>query len=105
MLITVVSGKAAPGVTSTIWALALSWPGSVLAVDADPGGGDMAAGLLLGRVQVDHGLLSWSAAARRASPMEAATMFAGHVVVLPEAPHSGRLDFGVVAGDRRFGTV
>ncbi len=87
MLITVVSGKAAPGATSTTWALALSWPGSVLAVDADPGGGDMAAGLLLGRVQVDHGLLSWSAAARRASPMEAATMFAGHVVVLPEAPH------------------
>jgi hypothetical protein len=47
----------------------------------------MAAGLLLGRVQIDRGLLSWSTAARRASPVEAASMFAGHVVVLPEAPH------------------
>jgi MinD-like ATPase involved in chromosome partitioning or flagellar assembly len=87
MLITIVAGKAAPGATTATWALALGWPGSVLAVDADPTGGDMAAGLLLGRVPVDRGLLSWSTATRRASAMEAATMLAGHVVGLPEAPH------------------
>jgi MinD-like ATPase involved in chromosome partitioning or flagellar assembly len=86
VLIAIVSGKAAPGVTTTAWALSMVWPGPVLTVDADPAGGDMAAGLLLGRVQVDHGVLSWSAAARRAPAIEAATMIAGHVVALPEAP-------------------
>jgi MinD-like ATPase involved in chromosome partitioning or flagellar assembly len=87
MLITIVAGKAAHGATTATWALALGWPGPVLAVDADPAGGDMAAGLLLGRVQVDRGLLSWSTATRRASATEAATMLAGHMVGLPEAPH------------------
>jgi MinD-like ATPase involved in chromosome partitioning or flagellar assembly len=87
MLITIVAGKAAPGATTATWALALGWPGPVLAVDADPAGGDMAAGLLLGRVPVDRGLLSWSTATRRASGVEAAVMLAGHVVGLPEAPH------------------
>jgi MinD-like ATPase involved in chromosome partitioning or flagellar assembly len=87
MLITIVAGKAAPGATTATWSLALGWPGRVLAVDADPSGGDMAAGLLLGRVPVDRGLLSWSTATRRASAMEAAAMLAGHVVGLPEAPH------------------
>jgi hypothetical protein len=86
MLITIVAGKAAPGVTTATWALALGWPGPVLAVDADPAGGDIAAGLLLGRVPVDRGLLSWSTSTRRVSPMQAAGMFAGHVVALPEAP-------------------
>jgi MinD-like ATPase involved in chromosome partitioning or flagellar assembly len=87
MLITIVAGKAAPGATTATWALALGWPGPVLAVDADPTGGDMAAGLLLGRVQVDRGLLSWSTATRRASATDAATLLAGHMVGLPEAPH------------------
>ena len=84
MLITIVGRQS--GVTTATWAFGLSWPGAVLAVDADPAGGEMAAGLLLGRVQIDRGLLSWSTAARRASPVEAASMFAGHVVGLPEAP-------------------
>jgi MinD-like ATPase involved in chromosome partitioning or flagellar assembly len=87
MLITIVAGKAAPGATTATWALALGWPGPVLAVDADPAGGDMAAGLLLGRIAVDRGLLSWSTATRRASALEAAGMFVGHVVGLPEAAH------------------
>jgi MinD-like ATPase involved in chromosome partitioning or flagellar assembly len=86
MLITMVSGKAAPGVSTSTWALSIAWPGPVLAVDADPAGGDLSAGLLLGRGQVDHGVLSWSTAARRAPAVEAAAMIAGHVVALPEAP-------------------
>jgi MinD-like ATPase involved in chromosome partitioning or flagellar assembly len=86
MLTAIVSGKAAPGATTSAWALALSWPSDVLVVDADPAGGDMVAGLLAGRVQVDHGLLSWSAAARRVPAMEAAMVIGQHVVCLPEAP-------------------
>ena len=87
MLITVLSGKGAPGVTTTAWALALAASGPVLAVDADPAGGDMAAGLLFGRVPIDQGLLSWTAATRRVAALEAAAALAGHVVTLPEAPH------------------
>jgi len=86
MLITMVSGKASPGVTTATWALALGSPSPVLAVDADPGGGDMAAGLLFGRAPVDRGLLTWAAASRRTSAVEAAAMIASHVVVMPEAP-------------------
>jgi MinD-like ATPase involved in chromosome partitioning or flagellar assembly len=87
MLIAMVSGKAAPGLTTSTWALSMAWPGPVLVVDADPAGGDMAAGLLLGRMQAGHSVLSWSAAARRMSADEAAMMIAQHVVSLPEEPH------------------
>lgn len=85
MLTVVTSGKAAPGVTTSTWALALMWPRAVLVTDCDPTGGDMAPGLLAGRVSTEHGLLSWSASARRGIPaMTAATMFAQHVFELPE---------------------
>jgi MinD-like ATPase involved in chromosome partitioning or flagellar assembly len=85
VLSVVTSGKAAPGVTTLAWALALGWPGGVLAADCDPAGGDMAPGLLAGRVGTEHGLLSWAAAARRGVPaMTAAALFAEHVVELPE---------------------
>jgi hypothetical protein len=53
--------------------------------DCDPAGGDMVAGLLVGRVPLDRGLVSWSAAARRASALDAATYFALHTVAVPEA--------------------
>ncbi len=85
MLTVVTSGKAAPGVTTSTWALALTWPGPLLVADCDPAGGDMAPGLLAGRVSTEHGLLSWSSSARRGIPvMAAASMFAQHVVELPE---------------------
>lgn len=87
MLIALVSGKAAPGVTTSTWALSMAWPGPVLVVDADPAGGDMAAGLLLGRMQAGHSVLSWSMAARRMPAAEAAMIIAQHVVALPEEPH------------------
>jgi MinD-like ATPase involved in chromosome partitioning or flagellar assembly len=87
MLTVVASGKAAPGVTTSTWALALSWPGELIVVDCDPAGGDMAAGLLAGRVTAARGLLSWSLAARRDVPaLDPAALLAEHAVQLPEAP-------------------
>lgn len=85
MLTVLASGKAAPGVTASAWALGLAWPGPVLVADCDPAGGDMAAGLLAGRTSADRGLLSWSSAARRGIPaMAAAELVAAHAVELPE---------------------
>ncbi len=87
MLTVVASGKAAPGVTTSTWALALSWPRPLLLVDCDQAGGDMTPGLLPGRASVDRGLLSWSAAARRGVPMTAAaTLLTEHTVQVPEHP-------------------
>jgi hypothetical protein len=87
VLTVVTSGKAAPGATTSTWALALSWPGPLVVADCDPAGGDMAPGLLAGRVSTDLGLLSWSTSARRGIPaLTAATMFAQHVVHIPEHP-------------------
>jgi hypothetical protein len=85
VLTVVTSGKAAPGVTTATWALALTWPEPVLVADCDPAGGDMGPGLLAGRVSAEHGLLSWSTSARRGVPaLTAASMLAQHVVELPE---------------------
>jgi MinD-like ATPase involved in chromosome partitioning or flagellar assembly len=85
VLTAITSGKAAPGVTTAAWALALAWPRTVLVADCDPAGGDMAAGLLVGRVSLDRGLLSWSTSARRGTPaLAAASMLAAHVVEVPE---------------------
>src|SRR3954470_7854122 len=87
MLTVVTSGKAAPGVTTSTWALALSWPRPVLVADCDPAGGDMAPGLLAGRVCLDRGLLSWSTAARRGlTATAAATLLIEHAVQVPERP-------------------
>jgi hypothetical protein len=87
VLTVVASGKAAPGVTTSTWALALSWPRSLLLADCDPAGGDMAPGLLAGRVSGDRGLLSWSAAARRdLTATAAATLLPEHAVQVPEHP-------------------
>jgi hypothetical protein len=88
MLTVITSGKSAPGVTTSTWALALSWPQPLIVADCDPAGGDMAAGLLAGRVSQDRGLLSWSSSARRGTPaMTAATMLSSHAVELPEQPN------------------
>src|SRR4051794_32002541 len=88
MLTVITSGKSAPGGTTSTWALALSWPQPVLAADCDPAGGDMAAGLLPGRVSLDRGLLSWSSSARRGTPaLSAAAMLVSHAVELPEQPN------------------
>jgi hypothetical protein len=87
MLTALTSGKAAPGVTTSTWALALSWPRPLLVADCDPAGGDMAPGMLAGRVSVDRGLLSWSTAARHdLSATAAAVLLTEHAVQVPEQP-------------------
>jgi cellulose biosynthesis protein BcsQ len=85
-VVALTGGKAAPGATTAALALGLSWPGPVLLVDADAGGGDMVPGMLPGRVGNELGLLSWLVATRRHTVLEAAELLAAHVVGLPEAP-------------------
>ena len=86
MMTVLASGKAAPGVTATTWALALGWPREAFVVDADPGGGDLAAGLLAGRADTGRGLLSWVTSTRRDDPAAAAAQLPSHAVAVPEAP-------------------
>ena len=45
MLTALVSAKGAPGVTTSALAIAAEWPRAAVVVDADPSGGDVAAGL------------------------------------------------------------
>jgi len=45
VLIGLLSAKGAPGVTTSSLAIAAQWPRPVVVVDADPSGGDIAAGL------------------------------------------------------------
>lgn len=84
-VVAVVGGKGAPGATASVLALACGWPRPVLVVDADPAGGDVAAGWLGGRVGLDRGLLSFAAATRHAQAPTPADL-APHVVAVPEAP-------------------
>ena len=86
MLTVMTSGKAAPGTTTSTWALAMVWPSPVLVVDCDPAGGDMVPGMLAGRVPLDRGLLSWSVSTRRATVMDATMALLSHVVSIPEVP-------------------
>jgi MinD-like ATPase involved in chromosome partitioning or flagellar assembly len=60
------SGKGAPGVTTTVLGLASVWPQvlperRVLAVEADPAGGDAASGFLSGALDPSRGLLALAA--------------------------------------------
>ena len=84
-MVAVVGAKGAPGATTSAVALALGWPRAVLLVDADPAGGDLAAGWLGGRVGLDRGLLSFAAATRHTDTPGVAEL-AAHVVGVPEAP-------------------
>lgn len=106
MLTVLAAGKAAPGVTTSTWALALAWPAKLLTVDCDVAGGDMAPGLLAGRVALDRGLVSWSAAARHGLPVAAAAaLLAEHAIRLPEHPDVSLLPgFGTSVQGRSFST-
>lgn len=92
-IVTLLSGKASPGVTTTAVALAAAWPGPVALVDADPAGGDIVPGWLSpwwasGAIGRERGIASFAAASRglpvQAMPAEA---LAGHVQVVPTARH------------------
>lgn len=84
-VVAVVGAKGAPGATTSVLALALAWPRPVLVIDADPAGGDIAAGWLAGRVSLERGLLSFAAASRHAATATPADL-APHVVTVPDAP-------------------
>jgi len=67
-LIAVAADKGAPGVTTTVLALAAVWPRPVLLAECDPAGGDLVYRLPAadgGRLDPRRGLLSLAVAARR----------------------------------------
>lgn len=64
-IIAVASAKGSPGVTTTCLALVLTWPRSVLLVEADPAGGDVMAGYVRAELDGDRGLAYLAVAARR----------------------------------------
>ncbi len=71
MLIALVSGRGAPGVTTSALALALAWPRPVLLAECDPRGGDVLWGYGQGRDAAGRGLLGLQVAVRHL-PMSAA---------------------------------
>lgn len=94
-MITIVSGKGAPGATTTLAALAAAWPAPVLLADCDPAGGDLAPGwlgqwLVDGTVRTDLGVLSHATATRHATAGDPATLI-DHVQTVPPARHVGLL--------------
>lgn len=65
MLIGLVAGTGAPGVTTSTLALASVWPGQVLVAECDPAGGSVLAGYLRGSVEPARGLYDLVLADRR----------------------------------------
>lgn len=85
-------GGGAPGVSTTVGALTASWPGRVLAVDADPHGGALIPGWLGpwwvgGRVDATRSVVSFASATRHltAVPDEG---LVGHTQDVPGAGHA-----------------
>ena len=56
-LYALVSAGGSPGVTTASLALALGWPGQVILAECDPSGGDILAGLFVGHLPAQSGLL------------------------------------------------
>lgn len=104
MLIALASLKASPGVTTAALALAALWPGGqkVVAVEADPAGGDLAARF---GIHPTPGLVSLSAAARRdhraESVFEHAQQLPGGLwlVAAPAAAEQAASALELLAGD------
>jgi MinD-like ATPase involved in chromosome partitioning or flagellar assembly len=92
-VIAMISAKGAPGATTTVAALARSWPTSVIVADCDPAGGDLVRGwlgqwLLTGRMRT-CGVLSFVTATRHsttATPTEL-TELCEHLQDVPLCPH------------------
>jgi hypothetical protein len=89
-VIALVSGKAAPGVTTAVCVLASVWPRPVLVADCDPAGGDVLAGWLSpwlteGWLRADIGLLSFATSTRHA-PAGTAQALRGHCQHVYAAP-------------------
>lgn len=89
-VIVLLSGKCSPGVSTAVAALAYTWPAPMLVADADPAGGDLAAGwlghwLFDGRLTTVRGVLSFATATRHARVGEAA-LLEPHTQSVPVAP-------------------
>jgi MinD-like ATPase involved in chromosome partitioning or flagellar assembly len=82
VLITFVSAKGSPGVTTATLALAASWPGMAVVIDVDPAGGDMAAGVGCGSWPPAASLIGLAVEARQ-TPVEIAL----RRLVMRPAPH------------------
>ncbi|MEY8042741.1 hypothetical protein AB8O55_25325 [Saccharopolyspora cebuensis] len=88
---TVISALGAPGVSTTVAALATAWPGPVLAVDADPARGALVPGWLArwwidGRITPQAGVVSFAASTRRMTSVPAEGLV-GHAQEVPHARH------------------
>jgi hypothetical protein len=84
-VIALTAGKGAPGVSTTALLLADAWPAvfpdrRVLLVEADPAGGDIAAGYLRGATDPARGLVGLAAV----RPSEVATRLGGQLLALDE---------------------
>lgn len=82
MLITFWSAKGSPGVTTSVLALATQWPRTAIAVDLDPQGGDVLAGVGGGRHPAQHGIVELLVDARTTSLLAAISR-----QVIRPAPH------------------
>jgi MinD-like ATPase involved in chromosome partitioning or flagellar assembly len=107
--ITLLSAKGSPGVSTLTIGLALAWRAglsgrSALAVDADPAGGDFAAGVLGGALPVGSGMMPL-ATTRGANPVDAVAGAAVHLApdgsaqLLAGVPDSTRAGALVLAWD------
>ncbi|MEV5542047.1 hypothetical protein AB0L13_34965 [Saccharopolyspora shandongensis] len=90
-VITMLSAKCSPGITTAVAALATVWPNRLLVVDADPTGGDLLPGwggqwLVDGRLSTERGVVSFAAATRHLDSVPSEGL-AGHVQVLPGHDH------------------
>jgi hypothetical protein len=90
MLISFLSAKGSPGVTTTVLALASRWPAPTVVVEADPMGGDMLAGVGGAAVPATRTVLDLVVAARQAG---VAAALPGQLV--RPAPHCPPLLAGV----------
>lgn len=86
-IISIVSAKTAPGVTTAATALAVTWPAPVLLVGADPAGDDIIGGYLgpwiaKGWVQPAKGIVTFATATRHTEPDQIGDL-AAHTQLLP----------------------
>jgi cellulose biosynthesis protein BcsQ len=91
-MIVLLSAKCAPGVTTSVAALAYSWPAPVVVADCDPQGGDLAAGwladsFLKGWLHPDRGVLSFATATRHDTEPNK-DILAAHLQVIEPAKHA-----------------
>lgn len=90
-VISVVSAKSAPGVSTSVAALATLWPGPVLVVDADPAGGDLLSGWtgrwwVSGQLRSDANVVSFATTTRHLDAVPAEALV-GHVQQVPDLEH------------------